>query len=70
MKSVKGIDRMFLSGTIATFTFEKGTKIDTAKLEKQLTKSCKDNGVKFVKLTKRETQRAKAAFVAKTPGLT
>lgn len=70
MKPVKGIDRMFLSGTIATFTFKKDAKVDVKKLEALLTKSCKDNGVKFVKLTKRSTQKAKAAFVAKTPGLT
>lgn len=70
MKPVRGIDRMFLSGTVATFTMEKGAKVDAKKLEAQLTKSCKDNGVKFVKLTKRETQKAQAAFVAKTPGLT
>ena len=66
MKSVEGIDRMFMSGTRASFTMEKGAKVDEA----QLKRSVEKNKLKFVSLTKRKAPRAAAAYVASTPGLT
>ena len=63
MDSVDGIDRMFVSGTRATFTLEKDAKIDEGALKKALEK----NKLEFVSLEKRETKRAKAAYVANAP---
>lgn len=62
----KDIDRLFMSGTRATFTLKKGAKVD----EKVLAAAVKKKGLKFVSLTSRESVRAKAAYVAATPGLT
>ena len=66
MKSVEGIDRMFMSGTRATFTLKKGAKVDEAALKKAVEKQ----RLKFVSLEKRQNKRAAAAYVASTPGLT
>ena len=63
MDSVKGIDRMFVSGTRATFTMKKDAKIDEAALKAAL----KKNTLEFVSLESRETKRAKAAWVANAP---
>lgn len=55
-----------MSGTRATFTLKKGSKVD----EKALKAALKKKRLKFVGLTSRDTVRAAAAFVAVTPGLT
>ena len=60
------IDRIFMSGTRATFTLKKGAKVDEKALKAALTKK----RLKFVSLTSRDTGRAAAAYVAATPGLT
>lgn len=70
MSKVKGLDRMFLSGTVATFTFEKGFKVDEKALSAQLAKSCKSKKLTFNGLSHKQSKRAATAFVAKTPGLT
>lgn len=60
------IDRIFMSGTRATFTLKKGAKVDQKALESALEKK----KLKFVGLTSRETARAASAYVAAAPGLT
>ena len=60
------IDRIFMSGTRATFTLKKGAKVD----EKALVAALKKKGLKFVGLTKSESARAASAYVAAAPGLT
>ena len=66
MKTVEGVDRMFMSGTRATFTMKEGAKVDEAALKKEVEK----RKLKFVSLEKRQNKRAAAAYVASTPGLT
>ena len=63
MDSVDGIDRMFVSGTRATFTLKKDAKID----EDALKKALKKNKLEFVSLESRDAKRAKAAYVANAP---
>ena len=64
MDSVDGIDRMFVSGTRATFTMKKDAKkID----EDALKAALKKNKLEFVSLESREAKRAKAAYVANAP---
>ena len=60
------IDRLFMRGTVATFTLKKDAKVD----EKKLAAAVKKQGLQFNSLTSRESVRAKAAYVAQTPGLT
>lgn len=66
MAKVEGIERMFLSGTRATFTMRAGAKPD----EELIRKALKKQGLAFVALTTKETSHAAAAWVARTPGLT
>jgi len=66
MKSIEGIDRMFMSGTRATFTMKKDAKLDEAAVKKAVEK----RKLKFVSLERRQNKRAVAAYVASTPGLT
>jgi hypothetical protein len=66
MKSIKGVDRMFLSGARVTFTLKKGAKLD----EKVLRAAVKKNKLTFVSLSSSKRLPAKAAYVIKTPGLT
>ena len=66
MKSIDGIDRMFMSGTRATFTLKKGAKVDEAAIKAAI----KKHKLKFISLEKRQNKRAVAAYVASTPGLT
>ncbi|MEM6671944.1 MAG: hypothetical protein AAF726_03820 [Planctomycetota bacterium] len=60
------IDRLFMTGTRATFTLKKDAKVD----EKVVAEALKKKGLKFVSLKSEERDRAGAAYVAKTPGLT
>ena len=55
-----------MSGTRATFTLKKDAKVD----EKALKAALKSKRLKFVGLKSRESERAAAAYVAVTPGLT
>ena len=66
MDKIEGIDRMFLSGTRATFTLKKGAKLD----QKAIAAALKKQKLEFVSLTHRTGKPAAAAWVAKTPGLT
>ena len=66
MKSIEGVDRMFMSGTRATFTLKKGAKVDEATIKRAIEK----RKLKFISLEKRLNKRAVAAYVASTPGLT
>ena len=66
MKSIKGVDRMFLSGARVTFTLKKGAKLD----EKALRAAVKKNKLTFISLSSSKRLPAKAAYVIKTPGLT
>ena len=60
------IASIFMSGTRATFTLKEGVKID----ESALASAIEDKGLEFEGLTSRQSPRAQAAWVAKTPGLT
>lgn len=60
------IDRMFMSGTVATLTLKKDAKID----EKKLQKAIEAKKLTFNSLTSRKSARATAAYVLEVPGLT
>ena len=60
------IDRIFMSGTRATFTLKKDAKMD----EKALVAALKKRKITFNSCTSRKGTRAKAAWVLATPGLT
>jgi len=60
------IDRLFMSGTRATFTLEEDARIDQPALKEAL----KGKSLELVSLERRESKRAQAAYVIKTPGLT
>ncbi len=60
------IDRVFMSGTRATFTLKKDAKVD----QDALAAALKKKGLTFNSLTSRKSTRAAAAYVAQTPGLT
>lgn len=55
---------MFMSGTRATFTLKKGTKIDEKAIEKAIEKK---KGIDFNSLTSRQMERAVKAYMIKTP---
>lgn len=60
------IDRMFMSGTVATLTLKKDAKID----EKKLKKAIEGKKLEYISLTSRKSKRATAAYVLEVPGLT
>ena len=66
MQSIEGIERMFMSGTRATFTLKEGAKLDEATIKQAIEK----RKLKFISLERRQNKRAVAAYVASTPGLT
>ena len=66
MKSIEGVDRMFMSGTRATFTLKEGAKVSETAVKQAIEK----RKLKFISLERRENKRAVAAYVASTPGLT
>ncbi len=55
-----------MSGTRATFTLEEDARIDQPALKEAL----KGKSLELVSLERRESKRAQAAYVIKTPGLT
>ncbi len=66
MESLKGIDRMLMSGVRATLVLEDGADLSEADVKQAL----EDNGLKFESLQKRQIDRPAAAYVAKTPKFT
>ena len=66
MKSIEGVDKMFMSGTRATFTMKEGAKLDEATIKQAIEK----RKLKFTSLERRQNKRAVAAYVASTPGRT
>ncbi len=66
MESLKGIDRMMMSGVRATLVLEDGADLS----EDDVKKALEDNGLKFGSLQELQIDRPTAAYVAKTPKFT
>jgi len=59
-------ERIVMSGTNATIVLKAGKELGT----EELTKALKDKGIKLVSFKSEKRQRAKAAYVIETTGLT
>lgn len=66
MDTISAIDRLYMSGTNATFSLKKGKRLD----EDALKDALKDQKITFKSLERRDTPKAAAAYVAKVNGLT
>ena len=64
------VETAYFDGTSVTFVFEKGVKVDEKALSAALKKEFEDRKLTFISLSQKKIQRAGAAYVAKTPGLT
>ena len=64
------VETAYFDGTNVTFIFEKGVKVDEKALSAALKKEVEKHKLTFDSLTQKKVQRAGAAYVAKTPGLT
>ncbi len=66
MESLKGIDRMLMSGVRATLVLEDGADLSEADVKQAF----EANGLKFGSFEKREIDHPAAAYVVKTPKFT
>ncbi len=66
MESLKGVDRMMMSGTRATLVLKEGVKLS----EKEVKEALTAKKLTLDSITKVEVPQPGAAFVAKTPEFT